>query len=167
MQGLQRFGGILLLILVIILTVERLGHVSAPQARSCSPELDDYDSDNSDCPTENYTELTNWLEWRRSSMWTFRTIRVNSETANKEPVPRFPVELAITEPNQPGRDEVHIRRTFSGGFNDTWFDFLQYVLNVAELNLWGTEKSRRVLMSTLRGQAETYVYDLPLAIPRS
>jgi hypothetical protein len=38
---------------------------------------------------------------------------------------------------------------------------LQYFENLAELNAWGQEKSRRVLLSTLRGQAETFAYGLP------
>ena len=32
--------------------------------------------------------------------------------------------------------------------------------------MWGNEKSRRVLLSTLRGQAETYAYGMPLVIQR-
>jgi hypothetical protein len=50
---------------------------------------------------------------------------------------------------------------FSGSNADVWTEFLQYFENLAELNAWGQEKSRRVLLSTLRGQAETFAYGLP------
>lgn len=44
--------------------------------------------------------------------------------------------------------------------------FLQYFENLAELNSWGPEKSRRVLLSTLRWQAKTFAYGMPLVIQR-
>jgi hypothetical protein len=62
--------------------------------------------------------------------------------------------------------EYPVRRTFSGGNNDVWNEFVQYFENLAELNAWHNEKSRRVLLSTLRGQAETYAYGMPLVIQR-
>ena len=43
---------------------------------------------------------------------------------------------------------------------------MQYFENLAELNAWGQEKSRRVLLSTLRGQAETFAYGLPFVFQR-
>ena len=58
-------------------------------------------------------------------------------------------------------EEYPLRRTFSSGNADVWTEFLQYFENLAELNAWGQEKSRRVLLSTLRGQAETFAYGLP------
>jgi hypothetical protein len=60
-------------------------------------------------------------------------------------------------------NEYPVRRTFSGVPNDVWDEFLQYFENIAELNLWRPEKSRRVLLSTLRGQAESYAYGMPIA----
>lgn len=62
--------------------------------------------------------------------------------------------------------EYPVRRTFSGANNDVWNEFVQYFENLAELNAWHNEKSRRVLLSTLRGQAETYAYGMPLVIQR-
>ncbi|VDI13691.1 Hypothetical predicted protein [Mytilus galloprovincialis] len=59
-----------------------------------------------------------------------------------------------------------VRRTFSGVNEDVWNEFLQYFENIAELNSWDPEKSRRVLLSTLRGQAETFAYGLPLVFQR-
>ena len=61
----------------------------------------------------------------------------------------------------PGIEEYHVRRTFSSSNADVWAEFLQYFENLAELNAWGQEKSSRVLLSTLRGQAETFDYGLP------
>ncbi|CAC5407655.1 unnamed protein product [Mytilus coruscus] len=62
--------------------------------------------------------------------------------------------------------EYPIRRTFSAVNEDVWNEFLQYFENIAELNSWDPEKSRRVLLSTLRGQAETFAYGLPLVFQR-
>jgi hypothetical protein len=61
----------------------------------------------------------------------------------------------------PRIEEYPLRRTFSSSNADVWTEFLQYFENLAELNAWGQEKSRRVLLSTLRGQAETFAYGLP------
>jgi hypothetical protein len=61
----------------------------------------------------------------------------------------------------PRIEEYPVRRTFSGSNADVWAEFLQYFENLAELNAWGQEKSSRVLLSTLRGQAETFDYGLP------
>ncbi|VDI69914.1 Hypothetical predicted protein [Mytilus galloprovincialis] len=63
--------------------------------------------------------------------------------------------------------EYPVRRTFLGSNSDVWSEFLQYFENIRELNLWDDEKARRVLLSTLRGQAETYAYGLPLIIQRN
>ena len=63
--------------------------------------------------------------------------------------------------------EYPVRRTFSGSSEDVWNEFLQYFENLAELNAWNPEKSRRILLSTLRGQAETYAYGLALVYQRS
>jgi antibiotic biosynthesis monooxygenase (ABM) superfamily enzyme len=41
-----------------------------------------------------------------------------------------------------------VRRTFSEANNDVWNEFVQYFENLAELNAWHNEKSRRVLLST-------------------
>lgn len=62
--------------------------------------------------------------------------------------------------------EYPVRRTFSEANSDVWNEFLQYFENLAELNSWRPEKSRRVLLSTLRGQAETFAYGTPLMIQR-
>ena len=56
------------------------------------------------------------------------------------------------------------RRTFSGTDNDTWHDFKKYFENLAVLNNWSKEHSRRTLLCSLRGQAETFAYGLPVAI---
>ena len=49
---------------------------------------------------------------------------------------------------------------------DVWTEFLHYFENLAELNAWSPEKSRRVLLSTFRGQAETFPYGLPLVFQK-
>lgn len=66
----------------------------------------------------------------------------------------------------PRVNEYPVRRTFLGTNNDVWNEFYQYFENIAELNSWGPEKSRRVLLSTLRGQAESYAYGIPLTAQR-
>ncbi|CAC5408220.1 unnamed protein product [Mytilus coruscus] len=53
----------------------------------------------------------------------------------------------------PPSNEYPVRRTFSGASNDVWNEFIQYFENLSELNVWNNEKSRRILLSTLRGQA--------------
>ncbi|CAG2223484.1 unnamed protein product [Mytilus edulis] len=62
--------------------------------------------------------------------------------------------------------EYPVRRTFSGVSNDVWNEFIQYFENISELNVWNNEKSRRVLLSTLRGQAETFAYGMPVIMQR-
>lgn len=53
------------------------------------------------------------------------------------------------------------RRTFSGHSTDVWHDFRKYFTNIAQLNNWSSEYSRKTLLCSLRGQAETFVYGLP------
>ncbi len=62
--------------------------------------------------------------------------------------------------------EYPVRRTFSGSNNEVWNEFIRYFENMTELNDWNKEKARRVLLSTFRGQAETYAYGMPLVIQR-
>ena len=52
----------------------------------------------------------------------------------------------------------------SGTGNDTWHDFKKYFGNLAVLNKWSKEQSKRTLLCSLRGQAETFAYGLPLSI---
>lgn len=66
-----------------------------------------------------------------------------------------PIKRTQDEMSQRRVNEYPVRRTFSGTNNDVWNEFYQYF-----------EKSRRVLLSTLRGQAESYVYGIPLAAQR-
>ncbi|VDI84212.1 Hypothetical predicted protein [Mytilus galloprovincialis] len=63
-------------------------------------------------------------------------------------------------------NEYPVRRTFSVVNDDVWNEFIQYFENISELNVWNNEKARRVLLSTLRGQAETFAYGMPLIIQR-
>ncbi|CAC5386204.1 unnamed protein product [Mytilus coruscus] len=78
----------------------------------------------------------------------------------------YPNSRSIRGRNVPPSNEYPVRRTFSGASNDVWNEFIQYFENLSELNVWDNEKSRRVLLSTLRGQAETYAYGMPLIIQR-
>ncbi|VDI04546.1 Hypothetical predicted protein [Mytilus galloprovincialis] len=63
-------------------------------------------------------------------------------------------------------NEYPVRRTFSGVNDDVLNEFMQYFENVSELNVWNNEKARRVLLNTLRGQAETFAYGMLLIIQR-
>lgn len=47
-----------------------------------------------------------------------------------------------------------------------WDEFLKYFENITYLNSWQPERSRRVLFSTLRGQAESYAYGMPIAVQK-
>lgn len=60
--------------------------------------------------------------------------------------------------------DFQCRRTFSGTGNDTWHDFKKYFGNLAVLNHWSKEQSRRTLLCSLRGQAETFAYGLPVSV---
>ena len=40
-------------------------------------------------------------------------------------------------------------------------DLKRYFTNIAVLNKWDSEYSRRILLCSLRGQAESYAYGLP------
>ncbi|CAC5387969.1 unnamed protein product [Mytilus coruscus] len=78
----------------------------------------------------------------------------------------YPNTWCIRGRNVPPSNEYPVRRTFSGARNDVRNEFIQYFENISELNVWNNEKSRRVLLSTLRGQAETYAYGMPVIIQR-
>ncbi|CAC5401303.1 unnamed protein product [Mytilus coruscus] len=78
----------------------------------------------------------------------------------------YPNTWCIRGRNVPPSNEYPVRRTFSGARNDVWNEFIQYFENISELNVWNNEKSRRVLLSTFRGQAETYAYGMPVIIQR-
>ena len=52
------------------------------------------------------------------------------------------------------------RRTFSGTGTDVWHEFRRYFQNLAILNNWSKEESRRTLLCSLRGQAEAFAYGL-------
>ncbi|CAC5364671.1 unnamed protein product [Mytilus coruscus] len=78
----------------------------------------------------------------------------------------YPNTWCIRGRNVPPSIEYPVRRTFSGAGNDVWNEFIQYFENISESNVWNNEKSRRVLLSTLRGQAETYAYRMPVIIQR-
>ena len=60
--------------------------------------------------------------------------------------------------------DFQCRRTFSGTGNETWHDFKTYFGNLAVLNNWSKEQSRGTLLCSLRGQAETLAYGLPVNI---
>ncbi|MCG7878550.1 MAG: hypothetical protein N0C90_19795, partial [Candidatus Thiodiazotropha endolucinida] len=60
--------------------------------------------------------------------------------------------------------DFQCRRTFSGTGNDTWHDFKKYFGNLAVLNNWSKEQSRMTLLCSLRGQAETFAYGLPVSV---
>lgn len=80
-----------------------------------------------------------------------------------------PVSSPITRTQDemsPRVNEYPVRRTFSGTNNDVWNEFYQCFENIAELISWKPEKSRRVFLSTLRGQAESYAYGIPLTAQR-
>ena len=56
---------------------------------------------------------------------------------------------------------IPVKRTFSGDGSTIWSEFIRYFENVSNLNQWTVERMRRVLLTTLRDQAETYAYGLP------
>lgn len=65
------------------------------------------------------------------------------------------------------RTDIQVNRMFSGENQETWSEFLEYFENLAELNRWTDERRRRLLLSTLRGLAESYAYGLPLVYKRN
>ncbi|CAC5404833.1 unnamed protein product [Mytilus coruscus] len=79
---------------------------------------------------------------------------------------KYPNTWCIRGRNVPPSNEYPVRGTFSGARNDVWNEFIQYFENLSELNVWNNEKSRMVLLNTLRGPAETYAYGMPLIIQR-
>lgn len=57
--------------------------------------------------------------------------------------------------------QIPVKRTYSRDGKDIWTEFIRYFENKSELNSWDTERKRRVFLTVLRGQAETFVYGLP------
>ncbi|CAC5398113.1 unnamed protein product [Mytilus coruscus] len=76
----------------------------------------------------------------------------------------YPNTSCIRGRNFPPSNEYLIRRTFFGARDNVWNEFIQYFENISELNVCNNEKSRRVLLSARRGQAETYAYGMPVII---
>jgi len=58
------------------------------------------------------------------------------------------------------RSEIQVKRTFSGTAKEVWADYLRYFQNISKLNEWNEERKLLVFMTTLRGQAETFVHGL-------
>ena len=56
---------------------------------------------------------------------------------------------------------IQVKRVFTGDGSTIWSEFIRYFENVANLNQWPAQRMRSVLLTTLRGQAETYAYGLP------
>lgn len=80
--------------------------------------------------------------------------------------PNYGLDASPTKAFGYSSAEFQVRRTFSGNNNDVWNEYIRYFENISELNNWNREKARRVLLSTFRGQAETYAYGMPLVIQR-
>lgn len=64
---------------------------------------------------------------------------------------------------QTGHVEMNIplKRVFKGDGSSIWSEFIRYFENVANLNQWTQQRMRRILLTTLRDQAEAYAYGLP------
>ena len=45
-----------------------------------------------------------------------------------------------------------------------WLEFVRYFENLMVLNNWSQEKSRRIFLCLLRGQAESFAYGLPFDV---
>ena len=81
--------------------------------------------------------------------------------------PNFCMDASPTKVHGYSSAEFQVRRTFAGNNNDVWNEFIRYFENISELNNWNLERARRVLLSTFRGQAETYAYGMPLVIQKN
>lgn len=57
--------------------------------------------------------------------------------------------------------QIPVKRTYSGDGTEIWTEFIRYFENISERNSWDTDWKRRVFLTVLRGQAETFVYGLP------
>lgn len=56
---------------------------------------------------------------------------------------------------------IQIKRIFKGDSTDVWSEFIRYFENISTLNGWSMDMKRRLLITTFRGQAETFAYGLP------
>lgn len=56
---------------------------------------------------------------------------------------------------------IQIKRTFKGDGTIIWGEFIRYFENVASLNQWTEQRMARILLTTLRDQAEAFAYGLP------
>jgi hypothetical protein len=64
--------------------------------------------------------------------------------------------------NQAGDSiNIPVKRLFFGDGSASWTDFFRYFENVSNLNQWTIDRKRGTLLTTLRGQAGTYVYGRP------
>lgn len=54
---------------------------------------------------------------------------------------------------------IQIKRIFKGDSTDVWSEFIRYFENISTLNGWSMDMKRRLLITTFRGQAETFAGD--------
>ena len=82
------------------------------------------------------------------------------------PNPASPADFTYLPPGAPIGNSVSIsiKRTFKGDGSVIWSEFIRYFENVANLNQWPEQRTRRILLTTLRDQAEAYAYGLPETI---
>jgi hypothetical protein len=73
------------------------------------------------------------------------------------------IENEISSEQIPGRGSgfnIQVKHTFKGEGAEIWSEFIRYFENIAMLNQWTLDMKRRVLITTFRGQAETFAYGL-------
>lgn len=76
------------------------------------------------------------------------------------PRPAYSTQLQRAQSRQSDVN-ISVKRVFKGDGTSIWSEFIRYFENVANLNQWTEERMRRILLTTLRDQAEAYAYGLP------
>ena len=89
----------------------------------------------------------------------FNTMQNDNDNVSFTPQPS-----SVPQSYTHSRTELQLKRTFSGTDKDIWADYLRYFEYVSQINGWDNERKRLVFMTTLRGQAETFVHGLSVTV---
>lgn len=76
-------------------------------------------------------------------------------------------QLVVTNGQGMKSFNIQIKRIFKGDSTDVWSEFIRYFENISTLNGWSMDMKRRLLITTFRGQAETFAYGLPDCVLQS
>lgn len=93
-----------------------------------------------------------------------RSSSSQQESATSQPYDKFTLVDSPVYTGNRTDQQIPVKRTYSGDGTEIWTEFIGYFENISELNSWDTDRKRRVFLTVLRGQADTFVDVLPESV---